>query len=575
MSKKPNNWFELLPPEKQVEYCSRLKGKRSSKYCTMEGSPKAGLRSAAPETVEEAPAPMTAIEEQKHRDEVALLLEKGLIKPEELMKEKKQEYYDAESEFEWAKKAEVQNLGEDLKGAARHLRNSMRDWDEKDLLVNLNIKINRSALEKKNCPDFENVEDKDLLKAYALRELLNEFPKTVPVGNDKDKDELLMQRRRQYLDAYSATVDKMRELLKDPAKTPDDCIKEIGDLWYGIAKDSMYKAGVDHLFGGSIYSKYRRIHGRNGPAGLLRMATKRVSDEPNTSYWSKPKAKAVLTDNDKRLLKNLISGTEKLVQRKPTLKNGLDERDIYKNNKSFEIEGKHRVKDYNDAVNMMSKLTRGVQFGNAMPDDERKQHMIAAAKSLEDLSKVTGVSMPALLQGGKVGLAFGARGHGSAAAHYEPGNRVINMTRQAGFGSLAHELGHALDHFSGEVSKNGSYLSKSYDKESNLGKSFLGVNKIVEDMQNRITNTASYNKMTPKQRHYWTSRHEVFARLFEGYVKHKLSKSGTKNTYLVSVPEKSELWPSDEELKSVEKDMDSFLKNYDSEVTRAQRAKSA
>jgi FtsZ-binding cell division protein ZapB len=44
-----------------------------------------------------------------------------------------------------------------------------------------------------------------------------------------------------------------------------------------------------------------------------------------------------------------------------------------------------------------------------------------------------------------------ARG-GKAAAHYEPGRRVINLTKLSGAGTLAHEYGHALDHYLGWVS---------------------------------------------------------------------------------------------------------------------------
>jgi hypothetical protein len=42
-------------------------------------------------------------------------------------------------------------------------------------------------------------------------------------------------------------------------------------------------------------------------------------------------------------------------------------------------------------------------------------------------------------------MAFGARGKARALAHYEPANKVINMTKYGGAGSLAHEWGHALD----------------------------------------------------------------------------------------------------------------------------------
>src|SRR3546814_16005623 len=54
---------------------------------------------------------------------------------------------------------------------------------------------------------------------------------------------------------------------------------------------------------------------------------------------------------------------------------------------------------------------------------------------------------------GSLAVAFGSRGSGKAAAHYEPGRRVVNVTRMSGAGSLAHEFAHALDHASGEANR--------------------------------------------------------------------------------------------------------------------------
>jgi hypothetical protein len=67
-----------------------------------------------------------------------------------------------------------------------------------------------------------------------------------------------------------------------------------------------------------------------------------------------------------------------------------------------------------------------------------------------------------------LGITFGARGRGSALAHYEPNTNLINITRYSddwycknvrffstgGLGSLAHDYGHFLDYFAG------AYLDK-------------------------------------------------------------------------------------------------------------------
>jgi hypothetical protein len=92
---------------------------------------------------------------------------------------------------------------------------------------------------------------------------------------------------------------------------------------------------------------------------------------------------------------------------------------------------------------------RSVQFGLWHNQKERQAVVNAAFESLMDLAEVTGLHPKAIGLNGKLALAFGARGHGGknvAAAHYEPGQRVINLTRPHGAGSLAHEWFHALDH---------------------------------------------------------------------------------------------------------------------------------
>jgi len=94
---------------------------------------------------------------------------------------------------------------------------------------------------------------------------------------------------------------------------------------------------------------------------------------------------------------------------------------------------------------------RGVEFGLWLPDDERQQVLNLAYDALHDLAEVLSWDPRALSLEGTLAVAFGARGSGKMAAHYEPGRKVVNMTRINGAGSLAHEFAHALDHWCGEV----------------------------------------------------------------------------------------------------------------------------
>lgn len=99
---------------------------------------------------------------------------------------------------------------------------------------------------------------------------------------------------------------------------------------------------------------------------------------------------------------------------------------------------------------------RGVQFGNWLPDAERQAVLDHAYAGLLDLTDLIGISPALLALGGRrstskiarLGIAFGARGRGGrTAAHYEPGEVVLNMTKFTGAGRVAHECWHGFDHW--------------------------------------------------------------------------------------------------------------------------------
>ena len=112
-----------------------------------------------------------------------------------------------------------------------------------------------------------------------------------------------------------------------------------------------------------------------------------------------------------------------------------------------------RLKENQNATAKMFADTfgfRGVQFGNWENQVERQSVMNAAYEGMLDLADMLGVEPKIVSLNGELGLAFGARGKGgknSAAAHYEPGYTVINLTKMSGAGTLAHEWMHALDHY--------------------------------------------------------------------------------------------------------------------------------
>jgi hypothetical protein len=93
---------------------------------------------------------------------------------------------------------------------------------------------------------------------------------------------------------------------------------------------------------------------------------------------------------------------------------------------------------------------RAGEFGNYMSQKERQKILNATYDAFLDLAKVLNIEPEAIGLNGNLAIAFGARGKGgigAAAAHYEKGKRVINLTKFKGGGSLAHEWFHALDNY--------------------------------------------------------------------------------------------------------------------------------
>lgn len=95
---------------------------------------------------------------------------------------------------------------------------------------------------------------------------------------------------------------------------------------------------------------------------------------------------------------------------------------------------------------------RGVEFGNWQGD--RQAIVNHAYDAMKDLADITGVKPESLTLDNKLAIAFGARGNGgkrSARAHYEPKRAAINLTKESGAGTLAHEWWHAADHYLAQV----------------------------------------------------------------------------------------------------------------------------
>lgn len=193
---------------------------------------------------------------------------------------------------------------------------------------------------------------------------------------------------------------------------------------------------------------------------------------------------------------------------------------------------------------------RGVQFGNYVEGDRRQSDLNESFDALMDLADVLDIPPRALSLNGRLGLAFGARGHGgrnAAAAHYEPGQVVINLTKHGGPGSLAHEWLHALDNYFGKQS-DGGYVSEGR-RPGDVREAVFAAWKGIE----AVLKTGDFAKRSleldkARSKPYFSTTIEKAARSFERYVVDRMEAKGESNDYLANINKDGGAYPTDSEM---------------------------
>ena len=269
----------------------------------------------------------------------------------------------------------------------------------------------------------------------------------------------------------------------------------------------------------------------------------------------------------------------------------------------------------------------GIEFGNWINQHRRIDFCLNLYTALYDLNKVLKFNNNIGINK-TISIAYGARGQKGALAHFEPINNVINLSRDrrldkvnvdwmgnkltpfdtkpkeyksvqskfrehnSGYGSFAHEYGHALDYVMAEnyttrhtalsggrvslINPNYSTAYYTFDKALNTGTSILAIKfrECFEPLLFRNQKPTSFYlgvyALALKQGTYWSRLNEIWARVFEVYVAYKLSKQGIVNKFLIKdgkgkyrdeLPAESfaRAYPSFGEIAKVSKKIDEFM----------------
>jgi hypothetical protein len=239
----------------------------------------------------------------------------------------------------------------------------------------------------------------------------------------------------------------------------------------------------------------------------------------------------------------------------------------------------------------------GLEFGNWVNQVRRLDYCLSTIIAFYDLQKVLQIKNNNLGLNKAIGMAYGARGAAGALAHYEPSTDVINLSRdrridkikkpfsnmpiavysesegdewerltnkmreqRSGYGSIAHEYGHALDYvlsrkytkgrstalsggsttlfsYKGEQTAYSHFLKAVYNRKeevNELEQSFIDC--FEPFLFTKGKPTGYYRRVyeyAARSSTYWSRLNEIWARIFETYIAYKLSKTGIKDNYLV------------------------------------------
>lgn len=240
---------------------------------------------------------------------------------------------------------------------------------------------------------------------------------------------------------------------------------------------------------------------------------------------------------------------------------------------------------------------KAVEFGNWLSQQDRKNYLSGLGLALYDLTNILGFAPSKLSLKKKITVAFGARGRGSALAHFESDTFAINITRykrpakgstlrpsfdrtklliaSGGVGSFAHEYGHALDYFGGTFVERGAggALSEGRSARVRTNKNLIKKNTLrglMERLLHKII-WSNDNKHSPyylrlkskvkglKLTGYFFRRNELFARAFESYVHYKMHKKRYKNIFLAETKYEPQIYLMPAEIKKLESDFDALI----------------
>jgi len=508
---------------------------------------------------------------------------------------------ESSGDYDFARKSEVQNAGEDIALSARHRRNAFRTIEEAEASGQVEKILTRDNLFKNFPTDLvSGIDEHNALSRLEAHYALRAFPSLAAKDVDKyvaaakrRKDQRDADPSRQFTPEEAVDAKTVRKQYFDTFQELRQMVESNKDLPPGELRRKM-TARISEMIG-TLRKQSGEGYGRtyrdpfNPVANSLISMHDRLRKTGKTSLYGQMNefAKALKATGDmdqgaETAMKRAAEAAAKVIEGA-----SLDKAFGREGNGKWRFTSAERYvgavrrsggrsvggtpEQATDAI-VKGLGFRGLQYGNSVTDDERRHHVQKAAEALVDLADAIGLPDSAIGLNGTLALAIGARGRGGAVAHYEPDLKVINLTRKNGVGSLAHEWAHALDNY---AAGGQSFLSDYVGSPEQRSKMLSVVNSWSESAYTQSCYAAlreiRQNGGMVNEK-YWLSHVEMFARSFEGYVALKQLKAGKANTYQTreftergakkagQLPFVGEgLWPTEEQARKMEPMFDALI----------------
>lgn len=158
-----------------------------------------------------------------------------------------------------------------------------------------------------------------------------------------------------------------------------------------------------------------------------------------------------------------------------------------------------------------------LEFGRYVQENRRINMFYALVEGCTILSSELFFNSSNLGMDREVSIAYGARGKGGkASAFYQPYYGFINLTRNKGVGSFAHEYAHALDYTLGsryDTLQGARWLSDGGTKTPLRRTVAAILEEVLRQFNKHAEKPIEFNENV-----YWYRKKEVFARSFEAWV---------------------------------------------------------